>query len=110
MKELLNGAWDLHFHTAPDVVPRKYTDLELAEEWSGAGMKGGVIKCHYADTTGRAAMLRSLFPGLKVYGGLVLNRQAGGLNPDAAERMAQAGGKYLWFPTMDSLSYRKFHQ
>ena len=42
MKELLNGAWDLHFHTAPDVVPRKYTDLELAEEWSGAGMKGGV--------------------------------------------------------------------
>ena len=32
MKELLNGAWDLHFHTAPDVVPRKYTDLELAEE------------------------------------------------------------------------------
>ena len=44
-------------------------------------------------------MLRSLFPGLKVYGGLVLNRQAGGLNPDAAERMAQAGGKYLWFPT-----------
>ena len=98
MKELLNGAWDLHFHTAPDVVPRKYTDLELAEEWSGAGMKGGVIKCHYADTTGRAAMLRSLFPGLKVYGGLVLNRQAGGLNPDAAERMAQAGGNISGFP------------
>lgn len=78
--------------------PENIRISSLAEEWSGAGMKGGVIKCHYADTTGRAAMLRSLFPGLKVYGGLVLNRQAGGLNPDAAERMAQAGENISGFP------------
>lgn len=109
MSEIVKGAWDLHFHTAPDVVPRKYTDLELAKEWQSAGMAGGVIKCHYADTTGRAALLHTLYPELSVYGGLVLNRQAGGLNPEAAERMAQAGGRFLWFPTLDSLSYRQFH-
>lgn len=109
MKELLRGAWDLHFHTSPDVTPRKYTDLELAREWQAAGMKGGVIKCHYADTTGRAALLRELFPELKIYGGLALNRQAGGINPAAVERMAQAGGRFLWFPTMDSKAYQRFH-
>lgn len=109
MSELLKGAWDLHFHTSPDVSPRKYTDLELAKEWEGAGMRGGVIKGHYSDTTGRAAVINALFPSLAVQGGLALNRQAGGINPDAVERMAQAGGRFLWFPTLDSLSYQKFH-
>lgn len=109
MSELLKGAFDLHFHTSPDVSQRKYTDLELAKEWEASGMGGGVIKGHYSDTTGRAAMINELFPTLTVCGGLALNRQAGGVNPDAVERMAQAGGRFLWFPTLDSLSYQKFH-
>lgn len=109
MEDILKGAYDMHIHTSPDVSPRKSTDLEIAEEWKTAGMKGGVVKCHFADTTGRAAILSALYPDLKIYGGLVLNRQAGGINPDAVERMAQASGKYVWFPTMDSLAYRKFY-
>ena len=109
MEDILKGAYDMHIHTSPDVSPRKSTDIEIAEEWKTAGMKGGVVKCHFADTTGRAAILSALYPDPKIYGGLVLNRQAGGINPDAVERMAQAGGKYVWFPTMDSLAYRKFH-
>ena len=109
MEDILKGAYDMHIHTSPDVSPRKSTDLEIAEEWEKTGMKGGVVKCHFADTTGRAAILSALHPNLNIYGGLVLNRQAGGINPDAAERMAQAGGRYIWFPTLDSLSYRKFH-
>ena len=109
MEDILKGAYDMHIHTSPDVSPRKSTDLEIAEEWKTAGMKGGVVNCHFADTTGRAAILSALYPDLKIYGGLVLNRQAGGINPDAVERMAQASGKYVWFPTMDSLAYRKFH-
>ena len=109
MSNILSGAYDMHVHTSPDVSPRKSTDLEMAIEWESAGMKGGVIKCHFSDTTGRAEILSALYPKLKIYGGLVLNRQAGGINPDAAERMAQAGGKYLWFPTMDSKSYQMHH-
>ena len=30
MEDLLKGAYDLHIHTAPDVVQRKCGDLELA--------------------------------------------------------------------------------
>lgn len=30
-EELLHGAYDLHVHTAPDVVPRKVNHLEAAQ-------------------------------------------------------------------------------
>lgn len=110
MNNLLNGAYDLHFHTAPDVNERKCSDLTAAKRWKAAGMKGGLIKCHYADTTGRAAVLRELFPELTVVGGLVLNRQAGGLNPVAVERCGQAGGRFLWFPTLDARCYQSFRR
>lgn len=43
-------------------------------------------------------------------GGLVLNRQAGGLNPVAAERCGQAGGRFLWFPTLDARCYQSFRR
>lgn len=108
MKHLLNGVYDLHFHTAPDVSARKCSDLTAAKRWKAAGMKGGLIKCHFADTTGRAAVLRELYPDLTVEGGLVLNRQAGGLNPQAVERCGQAGGSFLWFPTLDARCYQSF--
>ena len=66
MKELLKWGLGFTFSYGSDVVPRKYTDLELAEEWSGAGMKGRRNQVrHYADTTGRAAMLRSLSRDLR---------------------------------------------
>lgn len=102
MKDLLKGAYDLHIHTSPDVSPRKCTDMEMAKRCAAAGMRGFTIKCHYGDTVGRAAAVREIYPELDVQSGLVLNRQAGGLNPDAVERMAQMGGKFLWFPTLDA--------
>lgn len=109
MEDILKGAYDMHMHASPDVKPRRSTGLEIAEEWEKAGMKGGVIKCHYTDTTGSVSVISALHPKLTIYGGLVLNRQVGGINPDAVERMAQAGGKCFWFPTMDALSYKKFY-
>ena len=35
MEDLLKGAYDLHIHTAPDVVQRKCGDLELARRLEG---------------------------------------------------------------------------
>ena len=31
MSSLIQGAYDLHIHSAPDVLPRKADDLELAQ-------------------------------------------------------------------------------
>lgn len=72
-------------------------------------MAGCVVKCHYGDTAARAALLREQFPKLDIAGGVVLNRSAGGINPQAVERSAQMGGKIVWFPTLEAYSYQKFH-
>lgn len=106
MFEIIKDAYDLHVHTSPDIVPRKCSDLELAKRLIVAGMKGGAIKCHHNDTAARAKLLNEVFPQLNMVGGVTLNNAVGGLNPDAVECSARIGGKMLWFPTMDSLSYQ----
>lgn len=80
---LIQGAIDFHVHTAPDICPRKYTDIQLAEESRKAGMSGFVSKCHQGDTSARASAVSELFPDLKVFGGIVLNHAVGGLNEEA---------------------------
>ncbi|MCC8193391.1 MAG: DUF6282 family protein [Deltaproteobacteria bacterium] len=108
--DLLQGAYDLHIHTAPDVTTRKCDDIELARRLTDAGMAGCAVKCHYNDTAARAVLLQKQFPHLRVVGGVTLNRAVGGINPHAVEASAKMGGKMVWFPTMDSLSYRKFRK
>ena len=109
LNHLLKGAYDMHIHTAPDVTPRKCDDLELARRLQAAGMAGCAIKSHYMDTSGRAALLHKLYPELTFAGGVTLNRSLGGVNPQAVERMAQMGGKMLWFPTLEARAYQHFH-
>lgn len=106
--KLLSGTYDLHIHTAPDVIPRKCSDEETVRRLEAAGMKGCAIKCHYFETAARAALLQERFPQMKIVGGLVLNRSVGGINPEAVERFGQMGGRMLWFPTMDALAFQQY--
>lgn len=39
MKDYLQGAYDLHIHCGPDVLPRKVTALEMAKRAVDCGMK-----------------------------------------------------------------------
>jgi len=44
-------------------------------------------------------------PGIEVWGGIVLNKSVGGINPSAVEwmhRMSGGRGKVVWLPTFDS--------
>ena len=101
--EILRDAYDLHTHPSPDVVPRKAMDHELAQAAVSYGMKGFAIKSHYFDTSGRAALIRALFPGCNAVGGIVLNNAVGGLNPVAVEMLGRCQGrKIVWFPTIDA--------
>jgi hypothetical protein len=101
----LRGTIDLHVHTAPDVRPRWHTALELAALAQQAGMAGFVLKNHHRSTVELAAEVRSQYP-LKVYGGLVLNRAAGGLDPAAVGEVLAAGAKFIWLPTLDGCGER----
>ncbi len=108
MSELLQGVYDLHMHTSPDVVARKCSDVELAARWRAAGMAGGAIKSHYLDTAGRAKVLTELYPELDIAGGITLNRSVGGNNPWAVERSAQAGARMMWFATLEARAWQAF--
>lgn len=111
-ENLIAGAIDMHVHAAPDVLPRRNTDLELAKMYQSAGMAGFVSKSHQEDTTARAAMVREVYPQVKAFGGIVLNNSVGGINPDAVDVVARMGAKVVWFPTVDSendYNYRSTH-
>ncbi|GAA6756200.1 DUF6282 family protein [Thermus thalpophilus] len=99
---LVQGAYDLHVHVEPDILPRKTDDLTLARRFGEVGLKGFVLKSHYAPTAERAAVVRRAVPGVEALGAIVLNHGVGGLNPLAVEIAARAGARFLWFPTVDA--------
>jgi hypothetical protein len=99
---LLKDAYDLHVHSAPDVLPRKMDDVEMAQRIIVAGMKGYAIKSHYFCTSERAEIIRKIFPSCHAIGTITLNSSVGGINPMAVEMAGRSGARLVWFPTVDS--------
>ena len=108
MKSLIEGAYDLHVHSAPDVLPRKMDDLEMAQRIIKSGMKGYAIKSHYFCTSERAALVNQLYPECHAVGAITLNNSVGGINPSAVEMAGRSGAKIVWFPTCDG-AYEQEH-
>src|SRR3954453_21199994 len=102
-RELLQGAYDVHIHIAPDVVPRIVDDVTLARRFLELGMAGFTLKSHYTSTAERAASVRAAVPGAEGKGAISLNRAVGGLNPLAVEVAAREGARTVWLPTVDSV-------
>jgi hypothetical protein len=102
--ELLQGAVDIHIHSAPDVYPRIQNDIELAQQAQEVGMRAILIKNHFTETAGRAA-LASEATGFPVFGGIALNHSVGGLNPYAVEPALKLGAKTVWMPTLHSREF-----
>ncbi|MCL1992938.1 MAG: DUF6282 family protein [Spirochaetes bacterium] len=102
MNDLLKGAYDLHVHSAPDVLPRKMDDIEMAQRVIEAGMAGYVIKSHYFPTSERAHLIRKMYPKCNCLGSVTLNSSVGGINPSAVEMAGRSGAKIVWFPTCDA--------
>jgi hypothetical protein len=99
---LLKGTFDTHVHAGPDLLPRKFNDIDLAHLAQERGFGGIVLKSHHAITADRATLIREMFPGTNFYGAIALNNPIGGLNPTAIEIAARLGAKVCWLPTCDS--------
>ena len=106
--ELIRGAYDLHVHSAPDVLPRKVDDVEMALRAAGCGMAGFAVKSHFFCTAQRAEIVSNLNPECRVIGSLCLNHAVGGINPVAVEMAARAGARIIWFPTCDAQWERSY--
>ena len=110
----LDGIIDMHVHTTPDICQRTYNDLELTAAAIQTGARAIVIKGHHCSTVACAALCnaynRTAFDSnsFVMYGGLVLNYEAGGLNPRAVQTALEMGAKVIWLPTVDAENdYRK---
>jgi Family of unknown function (DUF6282) len=102
--ELLQGACDIHIHSAPDVYPRIQNDVELALSAQEMGMRAILIKNHWTETAGRA-QVASQVTGFPVFGGIALNHSVGGINPHAVGPALKMGAKTVWMPTLHSREF-----
>lgn len=103
------GFIDPHIHSAPEHIPRLLNDIELVRQAREAGMRGVLIKSHTTLTADRAAVARSIVPGIQVWGGLVLNDSVGGWNAAAVETAIAYGASEIWMPTIDAANHRSTH-
>jgi hypothetical protein len=100
--EAIAGAYDLQVHVAPDVIARRIDDIDLAREFLAYGLRGFVLKSHYAPTAERAKVVSKAVPGIAAFGAITLNHAVGGLNPVAVEIAGRSGCKIVWMPTVDA--------
>jgi hypothetical protein len=105
----LAGVIDLHAHVAPETTVlnfrRSVDAIEAAQLAKIYGMRGLVFKEHTTETASWAYLVSQMVPGIELYGGIVLNRAVGGMNPVAVEAMALTkGGKgrVVYMPTVDA--------
>jgi hypothetical protein len=99
------GVVDMHVHSHPDVFGRNMDDIDVAQLAKARAMRGIVLKNHISETASRAALVMKAVPGIEVFGGIVLNKAVGGVNPDAVEwmhRVYGGRGKVVWLPTFES--------
>jgi hypothetical protein len=104
----LAGAVDFHCHSGPDTAPRSVNSFEAVRQARSAGMRALVLKNHFLPTAHLAQLameeVRGM-GGIEVFGGIALNRSAGGINAEAVRRMAQVSGRrgrVVWLPTFDA--------
>jgi hypothetical protein len=106
IEAILAGAYDIHVHCTPDVVPRSQDLLDLARAGNAAGMAGILVKEHTTSTVGRAYALNHMGTGgVRFFSSLALNPPVGNLNPSAVESALRAGVDVIYFPTYGAANH-----
>jgi hypothetical protein len=101
----LQGIVDTHVHCDPDSAPRSIDALAAARMARDEGMRALLLKNHTLPTGPLAYAVAQAVPGVEIYGGVVLNRAAGGINPALVDQAAAFKGgqmRVVWMPTFDA--------
>lgn len=122
IRDLLQDAIDVHIHAYPDVVQRSRSMIEAAIDAAQEGLQAIVFKDHFTMTSGEAWLVEKFVEKLyemgvlkrkiKVFGGIVLNDEVGGLNPKAVKAaLGYPNTKVIWMPSFSAAHHlKKFKQ
>ena len=108
ISRLLDGAVDLHVHSAPSLFPRRVDHVEAARQAAEVGMRAIVVKSHHHSTAPDLVTLNKHVLGdlsVRVFGCVALNGYVGGLNPYVVDMTLRMGGKIVWFPTISAANH-----
>jgi hypothetical protein len=111
--DLLEGAVDLHVHPAPSPMPRRMDGAEAARLAGEAGFAAIVVKSHHHSTVMEILALEQAgvdHGDARLFGGIALNGQVGGINPHAVDLALKMGGRIVWFPTIASAKHIQHHR
>ncbi|MGO2111508.1 MAG: DUF6282 family protein, partial [Pseudoclavibacter sp.] len=108
---MLDGAVDLHVHSGPSPFPRRFNHVEAARDAARINMRAILIKSHHHNTVmdllAMEAQLRDI--PVKVFGGVTLNSEVGGVNPSAVALAIKMGGRAVWGPTVSAEQHVRAH-
>jgi hypothetical protein len=110
--DVLRGAIELHIHPGPArrdkiFMKRRLDFLEAATLARDVGMKAVVFKPLDFPTVDWAWVAEKTVPGIRVFGGILLDYAVGGFNPEAVDIAINKGAKVVWMPVFDSLHTKK---
>lgn len=109
---VLDGAVDLHCHSAPSPFPRRVTHAEAAADGARINMRAILVKSHHHSTVMDVLSMAPLLAPLstQVFGGIALNTEVGGVNPSAVALALGMGGRCVWAPTVSSAQHMDAHK
>lgn len=101
----MEGVFDLHVHSAPDIFDRSGDDIEFALEGERRGMAGIALKSALEPTAGRAYLANKAagVQKFRLVGAVTLNYTVGGINPTAVDTLFKMGGRVVWGPSGHSM-------
>ncbi|SES19241.1 DUF6282 family protein [Sphingobium sp. YR768] len=111
IEELLIGAVDLHCHSGPSVMPRRFDHIDALEQAAAVGMKAVLFKDHYYSVTPVTEMLNKRYAhlGVTMMSGVPLNNATGGFNRYAVDHGIRLGAQLVWMPTFSSANHIDHH-
>lgn len=110
---LLKGALDLHVHSGPGLIPRSLDHVQAARDAMAAGLRGIVVKDQHSMTCHSVYFIKEYILGeqpFEMFGGLVLNNAAGGINPHTVDGAIKSGAKIIWMPTASAENHIETHK
>lgn len=112
MREILQGAIDLHVHAGPSVARREVDAGDMLREGLENGYRAFVVKDHYFPTMMSAQLVEKHLGSdkIKVFGGIALNNSVGGINVKAVDAAYAMGAKFVYMPTVSSNHHIEEHK